>query len=127
MANYQCLSLANRKSLDVSRISKNYLAITEARRKAGWIQCFSKNESESLIINLKKKARKLHLSSTIVHPILKLADSEQSTYSFFLQTRLQPYLMALLMTFSCLLRKLRFVILLMIIPFMTVAKTYLIF
>ena len=34
---------------------------------------------------------------------------------------------SLLMVFLCLLRKLRFVILLMIIPFMTVVKTYLIF
>ena len=74
VTNYQCLLLANRKSLDVSRISKNYLTVTEARRKAGWIQRFSKNGSESLIINLKKKTGKLHSSSITVQPILKLED-----------------------------------------------------
>ena len=37
------------------------------------------------------------------------------------------YLMSLLMIFLCLLRKVRFAILLMIIPMMTVAKTYQIF
>ena len=62
------------QSLDVSRISKNYLAFTNARRKVGWIQRFSKNGSESLIINLKKKTRKLHSSSITVQPILKLED-----------------------------------------------------
>ena len=34
------------------------------------------------------------------------------------------YLISLLMIFLCLLRKVRFIILLMIIPFMTVAKTW---
>ena len=62
----------NRKSLDVSRISKNYLALTETRRKVGCIQRFSKNGSESLIINLKKKTGKLHSSSITVQPIFKL-------------------------------------------------------
>ena len=72
--NYECLSLANRKSLDVSRTSNNYVAVSEARRKAGWIQHFSKNGSESLIINLKKKSGKLHSTSITVQPILKLED-----------------------------------------------------
>ena len=39
----------------------------------------------------------------------------------------QGSILYILMIYLCLLRKLRFVILLMIIPFMTVAKTYLIF
>ena len=41
---------------------ENYLAVTEARRKPGWIQRFSKNGSESLTSNLKKKTGKLHSS-----------------------------------------------------------------
>ena len=51
---------------------KNYLAVTEAKRKAGRIQYFLKNGSESLIINLKNKTGKLHSSSITVLPILKL-------------------------------------------------------
>ena len=58
-------------------------------------------------------------------------DSSNSTWNEIKggvpQGSILGYLMPLLMIFLCLLRKLRFVILLMIIPFITVAKTYLTF
>ena len=42
---------------------KNFNVVTEARTKAGWIQHFSKIGSESLTINLKKKAGRLYSPS----------------------------------------------------------------
>ena len=68
-ANMQCLSLANRKILDASKILKNYLVVTNARAKTGWIQRFSKIGSESLTINFKRKTGKLHSSLITVQPI----------------------------------------------------------
>ena len=41
---------------------KKFLVVTQARTKAEWIQRFSKTESESLIIILKKNPGKLHSS-----------------------------------------------------------------
>ena len=48
---------------------KKFLVVTQARTKAAWIQRFSKTESESLTIILKKNPGKLHSSLITVLPI----------------------------------------------------------
>ena len=60
VTNFQGLSLANEANLNASSMSKNYLILTNGRRKAGCIHKFLKNESENWTINLKKKHSTAH-------------------------------------------------------------------